>query len=116
MKKVSLLIMTLIVAGSILLSLQVFAQSSRKVLMIPREGYSSDTDLVIKMEVGEMKRVLQEAGFEVDIATTSGQPILGQSQYIYGVLKLSEINVKRLCGHYHAMHVRRKISRATSVS
>ena len=79
-------------------SAQVARQGIRKVLMIPREGYSSDMDLVIKMEVGEMKRVLKEAGFAVDIATTSGQPILGVTQYIYGVSKLSEINLSDYAG------------------
>ena len=57
-------------------------QNVRKVLMIPREGYSRDLDLMLKMEVGVMISLLKNAGFEVDIATNSGQPILGTTEKI----------------------------------
>jgi len=70
---------------------EAFGQGGRKVLMIAREGYSTDLDLMIKNEVGVMTTFLKEAGFEVDIASTSGQPILGPTQKIEKVLRLSEI-------------------------
>jgi putative intracellular protease/amidase len=73
-------------------------QNSHKVLMVLREGYSTDLDLAIKMEVGVMTKILKDAGFEVDIATTSGQPILGPTQKIEKVLRLSEINVDNYVG------------------
>jgi hypothetical protein len=41
-------------------------------VMIIREGSSHDPDLMIKMEVGVMNILLKNAGFQVDIATTSG--------------------------------------------
>jgi len=75
-----------------------FGQNSRKVLMVPREGYSTDLDLVIKMEVDVMTKLLKDEGFEVDIATTSGQPILGPTQKIEKVLRLSEINSDNYVG------------------
>ena len=77
---------------------EAFGQSGRKVLMIPREGYSTDLDLMIKMEVGVMNVLLKGAGFEVDIATTSGQTILGPTQKIEKVLRLSEVNVNDYVG------------------
>lgn len=77
---------------------EAFGQSGRKVLMVPREGYSADLDLMIKMEVGVMTILLKNAGFEVDIATTSGQPILGPTQKIEKVLRLSEINLNDYVG------------------
>jgi putative intracellular protease/amidase len=77
---------------------EAFGQSSRKVLMVPREGYSTDLDLMIKMEVGVMTILLKNAGFEVDIATTSGQPILGPTQKIEKVMRLSEINLDNYVG------------------
>jgi hypothetical protein len=41
-----------------------FAQgSSGKVLLIPREGYSQDLDLVITKEVSVMTKLLNNAGF-----------------------------------------------------
>ena len=77
---------------------EAFGQSGRKVLMVPREGYSTDLDLMIKMEVGVMTILLKRAGFEVDIATTSGQPILGSTEKIEKVLRLSEINLDNYVG------------------
>ena len=77
---------------------EAFGQSGRKVLMITREGYSTDLDLMIKMEVGVMNILLKRAGFEVDIASTSGQPILGPTQKIEKVSRLSEINLDDYVG------------------
>jgi protease I len=77
---------------------EAFGQSGRKVLMITREGYSTDLDLMIKMEVGVMNILLKGAGFEVDIASTSGQPILGPTQKIEKVSRLSEINLNDYVG------------------
>lgn len=77
---------------------EAFGQSGRKVLMIPREGYSTDLDLMIKMEVGVMTILLKGAGFEVDIATTSGQPMLGPTQKIEKVMRLSEVNLDNYVG------------------
>ena len=77
---------------------EAFGQSSRKVLMIAREGYSTDLDLMIKMEVGVMTTLLKKAGLEVDIASTSGQPILGPTQQIEKVSRLSEINLTDYVG------------------
>ena len=73
-------------------------RAARKVLMIPREGYSADLDLMIKMEVGVMTWHLKRAGFEVDIATTSGFPILGPTQKIEKVMRLADINLDNYAG------------------
>jgi len=77
-----------------------FGQNVRKVLMIPREGYSRDLDLMLKMEVGVMISLLKNAGFEVDIATTSGQPILGTTEKIEmeKVMQLSMIKLENYAG------------------
>jgi putative intracellular protease/amidase len=75
-----------------------FGESTSKVLMIPREGHSQDLDLMIKEEVGVMIELLKNAGFDVDIATISGQPILGSSQKIENVIKLREVNVTNYAG------------------
>jgi putative intracellular protease/amidase len=100
MRKISIFValMVIFMAGVISFSSQAFGQSGRKVLMIPREGYSTDLDLMIKMEVGVMSILLKGAGFEVDIATTSGQSILGPTQKIEKVLRLSEINLDNYAG------------------
>ena len=77
---------------------EALGQSARKVLMIPREGYSQDADLMIKMEVGVMTVLLKNAGFEVDIATTSGYPCIGPTQKIEKILRLSQVNLNDYAG------------------
>jgi len=96
MRKIIIILTIMLIMGvfsshSIMGPAEAFGQSGRKVLMIAREGYSTDLDLMIKNEVGVMTTLLKEAGFEVDIASTSGQPILGPTQKIEKVLRLSEI-------------------------
>jgi putative intracellular protease/amidase len=77
----------------------VLAQSaSDRVLMIPREGYSQDIDLMISSEVGVMTKLLTSAGFKVDIATTSGSPIVGPTHKIDNVLMLSEVDMNAYAG------------------
>jgi putative intracellular protease/amidase len=66
--------------------------------MIPREGYSQDLDLMIKMEVGVMSLLLKNAGFDVDIATTSGYSIIGPTQKIEKLMRLTEINLDNYVG------------------
>ena len=70
MRKISIFVtlMLFFMSGVISFTSQVYGQSARKVLMIPREGYSADLDLMIKMEVGVIPILLKRAGFEVDIA------------------------------------------------
>ena len=77
---------------------EALGQGVRKVLMIPREGYSADLDQAIKGEVGVMTMLLKKAGLEADIATTSGRPILGPTQKIEKVLILSDVNVDNYVG------------------
>jgi len=83
----------LIVTGVMSLQSQVYGQSERKVLMFLREGVSADLDFMLKMEVGVMTKLLKEAGFQVDVATESGQPIAGETEKIEKVMKLSEIKL-----------------------
>jgi putative intracellular protease/amidase len=100
MKKIAifLAVAILVVTGVMSLESQVYGQSARKVLMIPREGYSDDLDLMIKMEVGVMTLLLKNAGFEVHVATTSGQSIVGPTQKIEKVMRLSEIKLDDYVG------------------
>jgi putative intracellular protease/amidase len=53
-----------------------FAEGRPKVLLIPREGYSADIQLMLDKEVGVMRRMLMFAGFKVEVATASGRPIV----------------------------------------
>ncbi len=99
MKRISIFVaIMVIIASAVSFSSEAFGQSAKKVLMIPREGYSSDLDLMIKMEVGVMNLLLKNASFGVDIATPSGQTILGPTRKIEKVLRVSEVKLDDYVG------------------
>jgi putative intracellular protease/amidase len=98
MKKISLFAIIVVLAGIISFSPQAFGQGSKKVLMIPREGYSADLDLMIKMEVGVMRLLLKNAGLDVDIATSSGLPIVGPTEKVTDIKWLRNININDYAG------------------
>jgi len=88
-----LTVVILVVTGVISLESQVYGQSAKKVLMFLRDGDSYDLDLMLKMEVGTMTMLLKKAGFQVDVASSSGQPLAGPHEKIEKVMKLSEIKL-----------------------
>jgi putative intracellular protease/amidase len=98
MRTISIFSVVVILVAILSFSSQALGQSSPKVLMIPREGYSQNLDLMIKMEVGVMKTLLNEAKLEVDIATSSGVSILGPTEKIEKVLQLSQIKLDNYVG------------------
>jgi putative intracellular protease/amidase len=98
MRKIGVFAIIVILAGVISFSSQAFGQSGSRILLIPREGSSLDLDLMIKMEVGVMAVLLKNAGFEVDMATTSGQPILGPTQKLDKIMRLADVNLSNYQG------------------
>lgn len=74
------------------------AQNISKVLLIPREGESSNLDLMLTKEVGVMTDLLQRAGFKVVVANVSAQPIEGVIKKLKPDLKLSEVKVDDYAG------------------
>ena len=95
MKRMIVLMLILILLGGIS---QAFGEGNAKVLMMPREGYSADLDLMIKMEIGVMKILLKNAGLDVDIATSSGLPIVGPTEKITDVKWLRNIKIDDYAG------------------
>jgi hypothetical protein len=91
-------IMLLFVGGLLSFTSQVYGQSARKVLMFLREGVTEDLDFMLKMEVGVMTMLLKEAGFQVDVASSSGQPLAGQHEKIEKVMRLSETKLDDYMG------------------
>ena len=98
MRKISLFAIAVILAGIISFPSQVFGQGGSKVLMIPREGYSADLDLMIKMELGVMRVLLKNAGLGVDIATQTGLPISGANEKVTDIKWLRNINIDDYAG------------------
>jgi putative intracellular protease/amidase len=74
------------------------AQSALKVLLIPREGYSGDTELMLTKEVGVMTSMLKDAGYEIVVANTSGATIRAPSMTLKPDLILAEVKVDDYVG------------------
>jgi putative intracellular protease/amidase len=74
------------------------AQDARKVLIIPREGYSQDLDLMITKELGVMTSIIKEAGYKTTIATASGMAIISPAATIKPDLILSAVKVDDYAG------------------
>ena len=87
-----------IVLSLVMISAIAEGQSISQVLLIPREGESSNLDLMLKKEVGVMTDLLQKAGFKVVVANVSGQPIEGIIKKLKPDLKLSEVKVDDYAG------------------
>jgi putative intracellular protease/amidase len=68
------------------------SQESSKVLLIIRDG-SVELEFMLKEEVGVMKETLEAAGFKVDIATLTGEPISAGSVKLKPDLKLNDVSV-----------------------
>jgi putative intracellular protease/amidase len=98
MKKLSPFSILLMLALVVTFSSEAFGQGRSKVLMIPREGYSADLDLMIKMEIGVMRVLLKNAGLDVDIATTTGLSILGPNEKVTDIKWLRNINIDDYAG------------------
>jgi putative intracellular protease/amidase len=87
-----------IVLSLVMISAMAEGQSISQVLLIPREGESSNLDFMLAKEVGVMTELLQKAGFKVVVANVSGQPIEGLIRKLKPDLKLSEVKVDKYAG------------------
>jgi putative intracellular protease/amidase len=84
---------------AMLLSVSIPARSADapKVLMIVRDG-SRDLELMLSQEVGVMKRMLEESGFKVEVATESGEPMRAGSVEMSADFKVSEAVASNYAG------------------
>ena len=98
MKTLGRIVMSAILTALVAFSAQAAGEAKTKVLLISREGYSADLDLMIKMEVGVMKLLLNNANLEVDVATTSGLPIVGTTEKIAGIKQLRNVRMEDYAG------------------
>jgi len=104
MKKKAFVLLIIVVAGILVLANhfllpdEAFDQTGQKVLMIPREGFSQDIDLMLSKEVGVMTSMLKDAGFEVVVATRSGQPIIGSTSTLKPDKRLDQVDLNDYIG------------------
>jgi putative intracellular protease/amidase len=64
--------------------------AAEQVLMIVKEN-SGDMELMLNKEVGVMKEMLEEAGFDVVVATASGQRLAAGTASLEPDLKLADV-------------------------
>jgi putative intracellular protease/amidase len=76
-----------------LIPTQSLAQGRPKVLMIPREGYSVDLQLMLEKEVWPMRMMLMRAGFKVETATASGITIISPALDLKPDMRLDQAKV-----------------------
>ena len=68
-----------------------------KIFMFVRDG-SRDLDLMLTREVGVMKNLLESAGYSVDIATASGEPMVGETTSLTPTINLGEVDIADYAG------------------
>jgi putative intracellular protease/amidase len=68
-------------------------EAGGRVLLIPREGESRDLDYMLVEEVGVIVNTLTQAGFEVVVASTTGERIKGTEQSLAVDIKLTDVDV-----------------------
>jgi putative intracellular protease/amidase len=90
MKKIALLLMLIIILPS-------FKIANQKVLMYIQEN-SMDMNFMLTNEALKMKQLLEQAGFDVDIATTSGEILKTDQISVKPDVMLSDVNIKNYSG------------------
>ena len=73
------------------------AEQNHKVLMIVKDN-SEDAELMLTKEVGVMTDLLEQAGFEVVVATASGQPMVAGAATVKADLKLEDVDIDDYSG------------------
>lgn len=92
-----LLILT--VGICLLVSMPAMADGAKVLLIIKHvEKESADLELMLTKEVGVMTDMLDQAGFEVVVASASGQPLVAENTTLKPDLKLGEVKVADYAG------------------
>ena len=90
MKKIAIILMLITFLSS-------FQTSKPKVLMYIQDN-SMDLNFMLKNEAIKIKQILEQAGFDVDIASISGEILKSESMSIKPDIMLSEVNINNYSG------------------
>lgn len=94
MRRSSLLVLAVVVS---LVPASVNGQGSGKVLMVVQGG-SRDLELMLTQEVDVMKTMIEQAGYDVDIATATGTTMKAGDALLEPDLKLSDVDASSYAG------------------
>lgn len=86
-----------VIALPVALPATVHAQEESTVFMFIRDG-SRDLDLMLNREVAVMKNMLEDAGYSVDIATASGEPMVADTITIAPTVSLDGLDISAYAG------------------
>lgn len=75
----------------------VHAEESTTVFMFVRDG-SRDLNLMLSEEVGVMQQMLEDAGYSVDIATSTGEAMIADSVTLTPTIALADVDVSSYAG------------------
>jgi putative intracellular protease/amidase len=75
-----------------LLSPPVIADGDGRIFMFVRDG-SRDLDLMLREEVNVMRQMLEDAGYQVEVATSDDVPLVGSEMSLTPTVTLAEVNV-----------------------
>jgi len=94
--KVTLLICSIFITGC----LSIFTSCKREVpkVLLFIEDNSTDLGYMLTHEVGKMSELLKQSGFEVTIATISGEVLKADTITVTPDMKLSEVNINEYSG------------------
>ena len=90
-------IVALLFALATLLPATSNAEDTESVFMFVRDG-SRDLDLMLTQEVGVMVQMLRDAGYGVDIATASGEPMQGRTFTLTPTVALEDVELGDYAG------------------
>ena len=90
MKKIILMMMIILILPS-------FKIANPKVLMYIQDN-SMDLEFMLTNEVLKMQAILEQSGFDVDVANNSGESIKTSSTLVIPDVKLSKVNIKKYSG------------------
>jgi len=90
-------LLTAVVVSLLLPATGLVADENPRVFMFVTEG-SRDPDLMIGEEVGVMRKMLEDAGYAVDIATTRDAPLAGERLALTPTIALADVDIERYAG------------------
>ena len=97
MKRIQLLaVLSLACMGAS--AFQHLSAQETKVLLVTKGGTSADLEYVLTQEVGVMKTMLQDAGFQVVIASPSVEPLVGGTTTVTPDVELAEVKMADFAG------------------
>jgi putative intracellular protease/amidase len=98
MKNFMLLALASLAIVSVLSPVAIAEQNHRVLMIVKANSNSENAELMLTKEVGVMTDMLEQAGFEVEVATASGQPMVVGAANVKSDLKLEDVNVADYSG------------------